>query len=122
MKTSCEIRTHHLVPTCGSQCKFHPEIRTPEIGTLLTRPNGVLISQFSLEQVELDGPGTSSVWLAALGCWTAGIPIWHPLHSETAHGTFYTDFFSHYWLRALITKHRQCTHETFSTRVELQLH
>jgi hypothetical protein len=42
MRTSCEIRTPNLVPNCFSQCKLHPEMRTP-----FARPKGVLISQVS---------------------------------------------------------------------------
>jgi hypothetical protein len=29
MRTSCQIRTPHLVPNCCSQCKLHTEMRTP---------------------------------------------------------------------------------------------
>jgi hypothetical protein len=50
MRTSCEIRTPHLVPNCCSQCKLPYEMRTPLkiLRTLLACPKGVLISQVSL--------------------------------------------------------------------------
>jgi hypothetical protein len=38
MRTSCEIRTPPLVPKCCSQCKWHPEMRTPLTAKKMTHP------------------------------------------------------------------------------------